>query len=368
EMRGSQPYFHINWGWGGLANAFFASDALNPSASRDYHFNDQTTIVYNIRPAESAGTWSPIHITSDGGQIGLTADVADMTPGTAFTVRAGALKNIANEDFSGSLAVALFDGAGTMKTLVSNPSGFGLGSLQIRQYVDFSCDIPANANIAEGDCIKLVTKANGSDSWLPVAGELIVAGEAAATGYQIPYFSVQMPAATDGVVISATENRVIKGRDFKFNVTSTDADKLVTVRANGFIITPDASGNYRLGNVNSDQTITVTVQNAADVIAKRSLWVTAGNLSSLINEADAGTIKDLTLYGTIDANDFTFIRERMKVERLDLSQTRILANGGNPANAIPAKAFYWYGSLREIKLPSGLTNLKSGCFTGTELT
>ncbi|MDE7116733.1 MAG: leucine-rich repeat domain-containing protein, partial [Muribaculaceae bacterium] len=41
---------------------------------------------------------------------------------------------------------------------------------------------------------------------------------------------------------------------------------------------------------------------------------------------------------------------------------------GNPANAIPAKAFYWYGSLREIKLPSGLTTLKSGCFTGTELT
>ena len=31
ETRGSETYFHINWGWGGTANAYFASDALNPS-------------------------------------------------------------------------------------------------------------------------------------------------------------------------------------------------------------------------------------------------------------------------------------------------------------------------------------------------
>lgn len=58
ETRGSETYFHINWGWGGTANAYFASDALNPSVSRDYHFNDQTTIVYNIKPAAMAGAWS----------------------------------------------------------------------------------------------------------------------------------------------------------------------------------------------------------------------------------------------------------------------------------------------------------------------
>lgn len=103
----------------------------------------------------------------------------------------------------------------------------------------------------------------------------------------------------------------------------------------------------------------MTVQNAADVISKRNVWVTAGNLSNLINDTDAGTIKDLTIYGTIDATDFTFIRERMKLTRLDISSARILANGSNPANAIPAKAFYWYGSLQEVVLPSNLTTLKA---------
>ena len=45
EQRGSSTCFHINWGWGGLANGYFASDALNPQASRNYSFNDQTTVV-----------------------------------------------------------------------------------------------------------------------------------------------------------------------------------------------------------------------------------------------------------------------------------------------------------------------------------
>lgn len=57
----------------------------------------------------------------------------------------------------------------------------------------------------------------------------------------------------------------------------------------------------------------------------------------------------------------------MKVQRLDLSGVRITANGNSPANAIPSKAFYWYGSLKEIVLPSSLTTLKNGCFTGTGL-
>lgn len=368
ETRGSETYFHINWGWGGTANAYFASDALNPSVSRDYHFNDQTTIVYNIKPAAMAGAWSPIHLTSDGSQIGMTSDITDMSAGTSFTVRAGALKNISNDNFTGSIAIAIYDGAGAFKSLVSDPRGFNLPSLQINQYTDFTCNVPAASNVVKGDVVRLVTKANGTDNWLPVAGDLLVAGEIPAIGNEIPYFAVQMPTAVEGAVISApTGNKVIKGRDFSFNVTSQSSDKVITVKANGFILTPNTAGNYVIRNVNSDQKVSVTVQNAADVISKRNVWVTAGNLSNLINDTDAGTIKDLTIYGTIDATDFTFIRERMKLTRLDISSARILANGSNPANAIPAKAFYWYGSLQEVVLPSNLTTLKSGCFTGTGL-
>ncbi|MDE5997370.1 MAG: C10 family peptidase, partial [Muribaculaceae bacterium] len=46
EMRGSMPYFHINWGWGGSANGFYATDALNPVVSKAHKYNDLMTIVY----------------------------------------------------------------------------------------------------------------------------------------------------------------------------------------------------------------------------------------------------------------------------------------------------------------------------------
>lgn len=368
EVRGSETYFHINWGWGGTANAYFASDALNPSASREYHFNDQTTIVYNIKPAALAGAWSPIHITSDGGQIGMTTDVADLAAGTSFTVRVGALKNISNDNFSGSMAVALYGGDGSFKTLLGNAKGFNLQALQISNYADFSCSVPVGTTVVGGDKVRIVTKANGAENWLPVAGDLLVIGEVPAIGNVIPYFAVEIPPLSGDAIISAPSgSRVIKGRDYSFNVKASGDDKVVTVKANGFILTPDANSNYRIGNVNSDQKVSVLVQNAADVVSKRNVWVSSGKLSEAISDADAGTIKDLTLYGTIDVTDFTFIRERMKVQRLDLSGVRITANGNNPANAIPSKAFYWYGSLREIVLPSSLTTLKNGCFTGTGL-
>ena len=363
RMMGDTPYFHINWGWGGSADGFYASNALNPTVSTSHSFNNLTTIVYNIKPTERASRWSPIHITSDERQIGMTINVTDLQPGVSFSVRVGALKNITNNDFSGSISTGLFSADGTFKALLGNGRNIGIQSLQIVNYTDFSCTVPEGTQIADGDVVRVVTKGSGDDNWLPVANDLLTLGEALAKGYDIPYFNMTMPADVEGAVITCDDPRVIKGRDFTFNVVSTSPDQVVSVKANGFILSPDANHNYKVTNVNSDQEISVIVRNAADVISKRNLWVQAGNLSQLISDEDAGIITDLTLYGTIDVNDFTFMRERMKLSRLDISGVNIVANGANPANAIPAKAFTKCSSLRQIILPRNLNTFKSGCFS-----
>ena len=77
-------YLHINWGWAGGADGFYASDALNPTMSKTYNFNNLTTVVYNIKPASTSAEWSPIHLTSDENQVGMTMDVTDIQPGTRF--------------------------------------------------------------------------------------------------------------------------------------------------------------------------------------------------------------------------------------------------------------------------------------------
>ena len=365
EMRGSTPYLHINWGWGGSADGYFASDALNPVVSKAHSYNDLMTIVYNIKPAANSIQWSDIHVTSDEAQIGLILDTQDITSG-AFTVRVGSLKNISNTDFNGKIAVALFDADGNRKALLSDERSFSLVALQIygwnSRYIDFSCKLPSGVSVGDGDVVRLVTQASGASDWLPVAGDLLAPGEMPAKGGELPYFAINVPAANSDYTVEAPEFRVIKGRDYSFKVNLNSADKVVTVKANGFIITPDASNNYQLTNVLADQQITVNVQNAADMLTKSTLWLEAGKLQYMLDDNATASVKDLTLFGTMNVDDFTFIRERMKLERLDISQVSIVASGVNPANAIPAKAFKLYTSLKTVILPANLTTLKNGCF------
>lgn len=367
ELRGNIPYFHINWGWGGSANGYFASDALNPVVSKAHSYNDLMTVVYNIKPSTSDVQWSPIHITSDECQPGITLDTDDIASAGTFTVRVGALKNISNTDFNGKLNVALFGADGKQKCTLSDPRNLKLIALQTSKYVDYSCKLPAGTTVADGDVVRMVTQAADGEAWLPVAGDLLAPGDALAKGGEIQYFNISMPGSSADAEVAYTDSKVIKGRDYSFSVKPLSVDKVITVKANGFILTPDANNNYKLTNVLADQEISVLVQNAADVLSKSVLWVEAGKLSELLTENEAATVTDLTLFGTINANDFAFIRERMKVNRLDISQASILASGSNPANALPTKAFMGYRSLQSIILPNNLSTFKNGCLAQTGL-
>ncbi len=360
-------YLHFNWGWGGSANGYFLSTALNPTVSRQHNYNNLNTIIYNIKPGTGAiSTWSPIHITADGNQVGMGSDLTDLSAGKAFTVRVGNLKNLSYDDFSGKIAVALYGSNGAMKTLLSTPASFNMQSMGylFNGYMDLrDCKLPAGATVADDDVIRLATQASGSDAWLPVAGELPTINELAVNGAAAKTFAITLPTGVTGVSISG-DPTVIPGWNYSFTVTPENAlENVVTVKANGYVLTPGANYTYVINNVCADQTVTVLVQNAADVVAKRSIWVeTPGSLSTLISEAEAGTIKELTLFGSIDARDFAFMRNNMKLTRVDISGAYIAAHGSDQANALPREAFRGIGTLDEVVLPNSLNRINNGAF------
>ncbi len=359
----------FNWGWGGSANGYYAPGALNPVVSKAHSYNNLQTIVYNIKPATNDIQWSPIHLTNDENQVGLTLDVTIISSAKPFTVRAGALKNITNRDFSGQLSIALFDSAGKMKTLLNEGRNFNLISLQTVKYVDFTGNLPADVTLAADDVVRLVTRAGDNEEWLPVAADLLVYGEARAQGGTLQRFNIDLPEEEWDVYSTNGSSKVVKGRDYTFQVYNENPANVLTVKANGTIITPEADNHtYRIINVLCDQTIKIIVQNAADVLTKSVLWLEAGNLQNLLDEKETSTVTDLTLFGTMNVDDFSFIREKMKINRLDISQVTIVANGANPANAIPTKAFNGYRSLQTIILPKNLTTFKNGCLAQTGLT
>ncbi len=102
---------------------------------------------------------------------------------------------------------------------------------------------------------------------------------------------------------------------------------------------------------------------------------TAGTLSTLISEAEQKTITALTLTGNIDARDFVFMRDKMRVlSSVDLTLSTIKSFTGTdgtntgtmttyPANEIPAYSFYnpvyntFKYTLTSFKLPSTTTSI-----------
>lgn len=362
---------HINWGWGGADGnnngGWFASTALNPTVSQSHSFNNLTTIIYNIKPGNGlTDVWSPLHITADGRQPGMSSDLeGDLTAGKEFTVRVGNIKNLSYDKFSGKFAVALFNEQGAFKCTLSKIDGMTLAGMALypASTVAYACRLPEGVTVADGDMIRMATSSDNGTTWLPIAGELITVNEIPAKGAAPQYFTINAPSSISGATFSGAD-KVIKGWNYTFRVVPTNPERdVVTVKGNGYLLTAGANDTYTINNVLDDTEIAVYVQPASEVKEKRSLWVgQPGTLSSLIDGADAGTIKDLTLFGTIDATDFAFMKNSMKLTRLDLSGVRIAANGTNQANAVPREAFRNLWSLKEVILPSSVNRLNNGCF------
>lgn len=362
---------HINWGWGGADGnnngGWFASTALNPTVSQSHSFNNLTTIIYNIKPGNGlTDVWSPLHITADGRQPGMSSDLeGDLTAGKEFTVRVGNIKNLSYDKFSGKFAVALFNEQGAFKCTLSKIDGMTLAGMELypASTVAYACRLPDGVTVADGDMIRMATSSDNGTTWLPIAGELITVNEIPAKGAAPQYFTINAPSSISGATFSGAD-KVIKGWNYTFRVVPTNPERdVVTVKGNGYLLTAGANDTYTINNVLDDTEIAVYVQPASEVKEKRSLWVgQPGTLSSLIDGADAGTIKDLTLFGTIDATDFAFMKNSMKLTRLDLSGVRIAANGTNQANAVPREAFRNLWSLKEVILPPSVNRLNNGCF------
>ena len=364
-------YLHFNWGWGGSADGYFLSTALNPTVSRTHQYNNLNTIIYNIKPNASAvGEWSPIHITADGNQAGIGSDLTDLTSGKTFTVRVGNLKNIGNFDFNGKIAVALCDEKGKMKALLSSPANFSMISMGYLPtgYQDFrNCSLPAGTSVAATDRVRIMTQANGQNEWLPVAGELLTVNEINPNSATPASFMVTLPTV-EGVTVEGASS-VIRGWNYSFKVLpGNPAEDVVTVKANGVTLIANAN-TYTIENVRENQEISILVQKAADVKEKRSFWVgTAGTLSTIIPESETGTIKDLTLFGTLDARDFAFLKNSMNVNRLDISGVHIAAYGSDQANAIPRDAFRGKSALKEVILPNSVNRFNNACFALSGIT
>lgn len=148
-----RDYLHINWGWSGQDNGYFAV----PDGFKDY--TDGHTAVLGLR--KNAGGKAPEDIRLHGTGVTTTAD--PITRGTTFKVNAN-MHNAGSGDFQGDFAIGKFDRTDALTEVVSStmatdvlPNGYGYSD------IIFYCKIETPLNA--GDYLTGIWRSSVTPSW-----------------------------------------------------------------------------------------------------------------------------------------------------------------------------------------------------------
>lgn len=122
-------YFHMNWGWSGSYDGYFAIGALNPggvgTGGGTGGFNSGQVAVIGIEPSTGGGGGS----TTTGIVLStyVTLSASTIYYGDAFSVQTN-IGNSSTSTFNGDLCAALFDSDGDFVDFVQIGTGFTLNS------------------------------------------------------------------------------------------------------------------------------------------------------------------------------------------------------------------------------------------------
>ena len=153
----AQGFFHINWGWGGYSNGFFALSVLDSNYGND-GYSDSQEMILNIRPSQTGDkkyVYKPVVTDiSYSGSLPLTGNV-----GMSIGLRYTAFDNL---DYYVGLAVV--DVSGRIIQQPSDPKSMNFEAYAPgwRTYSTYR-NITLSTSLGEGQRIAVVGSSDGRD-------------------------------------------------------------------------------------------------------------------------------------------------------------------------------------------------------------
>lgn len=156
--------FHINWGWGGNDNGYFAFPDF-----ADYRTLHQA--VFGMKP-DAGGTAAPmLGLWYDNDYKGITVSTNNIVPNVAFTFKVDYIYNMGSVNFSGPIVFALADKDNKVKEVLYSGnytmrpmSGGSISGSSISLRT-----VTVTQTIAPGDRLKLFySNGRGTTDWKPV--------------------------------------------------------------------------------------------------------------------------------------------------------------------------------------------------------
>ena len=396
--------YHINWGWNGACNGYFALDALTPDESQNYSSN--TGMVINIVPDKSGKEYSSVfcdygYFWATGGlATGSHFSVDSPKQGQTFDYACSPVTYPCTE--SGQVGLLLYDKNGEVKEVLKSQvfteanDDFSMGVWG--SDIDFS-DITISLDIQPDDYITLATRKTTSHPWLEVLGTLeapikkTVAEITKDVGYitiinKVPDIKVSCDKGKGFLTdlesdVNAFE--CVKHGSIGIYVSDKNGkpckNVIITVAGDGVYGDIQTSVSGVLGFGVYGDSYTVTIEEIKDGIDKIVNLTEAGRLSEVLSDTPSSDIGSLTVKGYINAEDLWFIRENLKsLKVLDISETKIVAcDAIDPVEAfrisgsehsedvLPTYALTGLIQLNTLKLPKDLKSIEDNSLMSLEI-
>ncbi|MDR1918864.1 MAG: thiol protease/hemagglutinin PrtT [Tannerellaceae bacterium] len=172
----AQNYYHVNWGWSGVANGYYLLSSLEPQqqgagGSKEgagYAF-EQDAIIGLQKATRQSMPDHEFYFLEDGefDVYGLSTDVDMISRNQPFKLRISYVFDYGRRDFEGRMGFFVVDEKGNRKISLedfewSMKAGYVIFDAEGETYT-------ITADIQEGDKIRMYYKPNGKE-WKPVRG------------------------------------------------------------------------------------------------------------------------------------------------------------------------------------------------------
>lgn len=184
----SDNLVHINWGWSGDYNGWFAVSYLGDRKSGGVNgvFSYWDSGIFGLQPDPSGTAKEEIELYLDGysGYKGLEVTSGTIAKNGDFSLKVGLIVNEKMAAYSGQIKAVLVGKGGTIKEDVCSPINISVkaasSSYSSTVYTTLSCSI--SKDIAFGDYIQIYyTTMNGD--WVPMGGYNHKDSDSSYTGY-----------------------------------------------------------------------------------------------------------------------------------------------------------------------------------------
>ncbi len=162
----SNGYVHVNWGWGGSADGYYAIITLDPDDT-SYTFSDDQQMVYNIIP-DYDGTDYDSKSFPMMMQTPLSTNKSSVVLGNNFQTVVQNIYNYSGVAAVYNFAVALCDADGNfIRQIQADRSEYS--NISLKAYYGYSeisllCTMPAD--LADGTyAVRFMTNENGNSDW-----------------------------------------------------------------------------------------------------------------------------------------------------------------------------------------------------------